>query len=102
MHPKIEARRKTVDVARRVRDFEHDRDMVLLELRHIRHALRGISIDKSTIDNFLLAVDRIGEALINVDVSDDDDHNEKCQNLILSSRKFIESAKRTIAAAANI
>ena len=105
MHPKIEIRRKSVEIARRAKGFERDRDLVLHELMDVREALGGIEgayIDRSTIDNFLLAIDRIVDTLDSVHVTDDESHSEICENLILSSRKFIESAKRTIAAAENI
>ena len=102
MHPKIEARRRKVEVTRRTDSLRSQKEAILRDLRVAREALRTIRGDfmnTPSVDALVSSADEILKAVEEIDVCGDEERIRTCDALFSSSSKFVESVQRTVSAA---
>ena len=105
MHPRVEARRKTVGIARQIRSLEQERDTLLQDLRQVHDALlriRGDYMNVPSMTALASSADRLLATIGEIGVHGDEDHVKTCGALFESARAFIESTRRTLHAARSI
>jgi hypothetical protein len=105
MHPKIEARRKKVEIAHQINSLKLEKVVILQNLHAIRDALLatgGDYMNTPSIKALASSAENILKTIEEIDVYEDESHIMRCTALFGSSTKFIESVRRTLSAANSV